>query len=225
MSLYQSKEWKSLDEIDRAQLLLVIEGLKRGTIIQGNWTSFIDILKKTGLSYQLNSNKYLLNPVAVVAKKEDLEKVNGKYLTLPEDANGPSFHKIAGWLLGYPECCTEEYVKERTPIQKKATRNGQRHLGYKFGQELDSKIRTEWAYPDVLDYRPPSFTPCGVDCPEATKILTSWKNAIDALDPEAGKELVYFNRGSHPERMVHDEYLRDEYSRRRLESRLRFLRE
>ncbi len=46
--LYKSEEWKSLNEIDRAQLLLVIEGLKRGTMIRGNWTSFIDILKKNG---------------------------------------------------------------------------------------------------------------------------------------------------------------------------------
>ncbi len=221
--IYDSIEWKSLEEIDRAQLLLVIEGLKKGTIIGGNWTSFMDILKQTGLSYELNTSKYRLDPVVVVARQEDLQEQNRRYLTLPEKATGADFHKVSGWLLGYPECCTEEYVKERTHSQRKAQRNGQRHLSYRFGQELDSKIKSEGTYPDIFDYRPPSFTPCSIDCPEATKVLTSWKEAIDTLDPEAGKELVYFNRRSHPERLAHRNYLEGENSRRALNARLRFL--
>jgi len=222
--LYSSTEWKSLDEIDRAQLLLVIEGLKRGTIIGGNWTSFMDIIDRTGLNYQLNTSRYRLDPVVVVGRQEDLQEANKRYLMLPEKAKGFDFHKIAGNLLSYPECCIEEYAKERTPSQIKAMRNGQRHLSYKFGQELDAKIRSEGDYSDIFDYRPPSFTPCGLNCPEATKTLESWKGAIDSLDPEAGKELVYFNRGSYPERIAHGEYLEAEHSKRRLEARLRFLR-
>ena len=81
-NLYQSDQWKSLDEIDRAQLLLVIEGLKRGTIIGGNWTSFMDVLDQTGLSYELNTSKYRLRPVAVVAKPEDLQERNRRYLSM-----------------------------------------------------------------------------------------------------------------------------------------------
>jgi len=222
--LYRSEEWKSLEKIDRAQLLLVIEGLKRGTIILGNWTSFMDILKKTGLRYELNTDKYSLDPVVVVAKPEDLAEANRRYLTLPEKSNDSEFHKISGWLLGYPECCTEEYVKDRTPEQRKAQRNGYQHLSYRFGQELSDQIRSEGSYPEIFDYRPPSFTPCGIECPEARKVLTSWKEAIDTLDPEAGKELVYFNRRSFPERLAHKEYLQQERQRRNLEHRLEMLR-
>lgn len=223
-NLYHSEEWKSLEEIDRAQLLLVIEGLKKGTIIGGNWTSFIGILKEGGLGYELNTDKYRLDPVVMVAKSEDLAEANHRYITLLERGSEDEFHKISGWLLGYPECCTEEYVKERTPEQRKAERNGQRYLGYKFGQELDTQIRTKGTYSEIFDYRPPSFTPCGIECPEAIRVLTSWKDAIDTLDPEAGKEVIYFNRNGFPERLVHKEYLQQEGQKRNLEYRLEMLR-
>ena len=223
-NIYKSKEWKSLEEIDRAQLLLVIEGLKRGTIIGGNYTSFMDILKKTGLDYSLTSDKLSLDPVAIVAKSKDLAEATHRYLTLPKNTVGTGYHGVTGWLLGYPECCTKEYVKERTPEQKIAQRNGQRHLSYRFGKELDSKIRSEGSYPDIFDYRPPSFTPCSVNCPEATKVLSSWKEAIETLDPEAAKELVYFNRRDYPEMLAHRGYLESEKSRRTLDTKLRSLR-
>jgi hypothetical protein len=65
---------------------------------------------------------------------------------------------------------------------------------------------------------------CSINCSEATKVLSSWKEAIETLDPEAGKELVYFNRNDYPEGLAHEKYLNAEHSRRRLESKLRFLR-
>jgi hypothetical protein len=196
---------------------LVIEGLKRGTIIGGNWTSFMDILKKTGLDYNLNTNKYRLDPVVAVAKKEDLAEASHRYLTLPENPVGTDYHGVTGWLLGYPVCCTEEYVKKRTSEQVIAKMKGYNHLSYKFGKELDAKINAEGSYPDIFDYRPPSFTPCSINCPEATKVLSSWKDAIETLDPEAGKEIVYFNRRSYPQGLAHKKYLEDEWSRRKLE--------
>ena len=221
--LYKSVEWNSLEEIDRAQLLLVIEGLKRGTIIGGNWTSFMDVLKHTGLKYELNTDKYRLNPVAVVAKYGDLFESHRQYLNLPESAVDDEYHRIMGRFLSYPECCTNEYVKERTPEQTIAKTRGLDHLTHKFGQELSARIMTQGKCPDVLDYRPPSFTPCGIDCPEAISVLESWKQAIDTLDPEAGRELVYFNRRDFPERLVHEDYLVHERERRNLEHRIKSL--
>lgn len=223
-NIYKSKEWKSLEEVDRAQLLLVMEGLKRGTIIGGNYTSFMDILRKSGLDYKLNTDKLNLNPVAMVAKPEILKEVTHRVLTLPKYSNESDFHKTMGWFLSYPECCTEEYVKERTPEQKLAQKNGQTHLGYRFGRELDTKVKSEGSYPEIFDYAPPSFTPCSIECPEATKILSSWKEAIDTLDPEAAKELVYFNRNDYPNMLAHREYMKAENSRRNLEAKLNFLR-
>jgi hypothetical protein len=222
--LYQSEEWKSLNKLDRAQLLLVIEGLKKGSIIGGNWTSFMEVLKKTGLEYRLNTNKFLLNPVVVVAKIEDLQEQNKQYLNLPNNANENDFHKISGWFLGYPKCCTEEYVKERTSEQKIAEEKGPRYLSYLFGQELEHLIKTEGSYPRVFDYRPPSFTPCGINCLESIELLSSWKEAINCLDPEAGNALKYFNRAAYPQRLVHKKYLIQEGQKRNADYKTLLLR-
>ena len=129
-TLYQSEAWTSLDALDRAQLLLVIEGLKRGTIISGNWTSCMDVLQKTALDYQLNSHRYRLDPVLTVARPEDLQAYQRRCILLPEKAKSADFHTITGWLLSYPACCTAEYIKKRTPEQKKAQYAGQHHLSY-----------------------------------------------------------------------------------------------
>ncbi|MBI2549065.1 DUF483 domain-containing protein [Candidatus Woesearchaeota archaeon] len=225
MNLYKRMEWQSLKKIERAQLLLVIEGLKRGAIIEGNWTYFMDILAQTGLSYVLDTSEYSLYPVVKVTQPETLEEFNRGCLTLSAKTTVAEYNRILGWLLNYPECCTQEFVKEKTHEQKEAKRKGQCHLSYKFGQELDAKIKAEGNYPDIFDYRPATFTPCGIECPEATKVLTSWKEAIDALDPEAGRELVYYNRLSLPQRLAHKEYLHQERQRRGLECRLQLLRE
>lgn len=224
-NMYNSKEWKALNKIDRAQLLLVLEGLKKGTIVMGNWTSFRDILNKTGLDYKLNTNKYRLNPVFVVARPEDLRKATHQYLILPENASRADFHRITGELLGYPKCCTEEYIKERTTEQIRDERNGKFYLSYNFGKELESKIKSDGTYPEIFDYAPPSFTPCSINCPEAVKMLSSYKEAINTLDPEAAKELIYLNRNSTPERFAHKEYLKLEDSKRSLEYKLSKLRE
>jgi len=222
--LYQSDEWKRLAGTERAQLLLVVEGLKKGAVVEGNWTFFIDIIKKNGLDYQLYTDKYGLNPVFVVARTNDIHEESRKYITLPKNANRHDYHKIIGWLLGYPECCTAEYIRERTPEQRMAEQKKQHHLSYKFGQELTDMITNKGNYPEIFDYRPPSFTPCGIDCPEAIRLLASYKDAIDTLDPEAGRELVYFNRKSFPEELVHKDYLLQERIRRIMDNRLEFLR-
>lgn len=222
--LYQSENWKSLDKVSRAQLLLVIEGLKRGTIIEGNWTSFMDVIKKTGLEYKLNTDNYSLYPVFNVAAPGVLGEASYRFLTLPDKLQGGEYHRINGWMLSYPECCTDEYVKKISPDEKVSRVNGQRHMSYRFGRELTELIRSEWDYPDVFDYTPPSFTPCSVNCVEARAVLRSWKEAINILDPEAAKELVYFNRHSYPQVLVHQRYLREERNQRKLDYKIQKLR-
>lgn len=220
-NLYKSKEWNSLDKVDRAQLLLVIEDLKKGTMIGGNHTSFLDILKKTGLDYKFNFDKRLLYPVFEIAKPEALAEKTHKLLTLPKDCTSFDYYSVVGDFLGYPECCIKEYSRERTPAEKEAVRTpGKRHLTYKFGQELDAKIKSDGSYPESFDYVPPSFTPCSINCPEATKTLSSWKDAIETLDPEAAKELVYFNRKDYPQMLAHGKYLKEEDAKRNLEEKL-----
>ena len=54
--IYASEEWVSLNPVDRASLLLVIEGLKKGTEIQAPYGTLMSILRKTGLSYSYEDN-------------------------------------------------------------------------------------------------------------------------------------------------------------------------
>ena len=39
--LYKTREWQELDKVERAGLLLVIEGLKRGAMVRGTRTDVV----------------------------------------------------------------------------------------------------------------------------------------------------------------------------------------
>lgn len=210
-NLYKSKEWKSLIESARAQLLLVIEGLKKGTIIDADMTPLLKILKNTGLDYQLNSNSYDSFPVVRVAKPHDLQQLNSNILAISNHGNGNNYHRVIGEFLSYPKCCIEEYVKDPTLEEKKAAKPGKRYLSYRFGRELTDLINRKGSYPDVFDYRPQSFTPCSINCEESIGLLSKWKNALETYDPKAARVLVYCNRISKPQRWAHEDYLKKEF--------------
>lgn len=194
--LYKTDEWKSLSWIDRAQLLLVMEGLKRGTTIEGS-SKLIDIAKKAGLECKVRGSKYDLFPVIDVARPEVLAEEARAMLTAPQNADKKCFDLINGRFYGYPQCCVEEYVRKPTKEEIQAARNGQRNMSYRFGRELTEQMAEGEKYPEVLDYRVPSFTPCSVNCQNSTEILANWKNALETLDPDAAEQLKAFNKKSH----------------------------
>lgn len=224
--LYKSEEWKLLDKIGRAQLLLVIEGLKRGTSYAfGDQKSLMEILERTGLGHALSTrDAQSLDPMMLIARPDDLQERARRQLALPENADIADFSRVDGWVLGYPGCCVEDYVRKRTPEEVKAFRSGKRHLIYNFNRGLEALIKSQGGYSDIFDFRPPHFTPCAIDCPDATKSLTSWKDAIESLDPEAGRELVYANRSFPPSCLAHGDYLQVEGAKRSLEYRTEFIR-
>ncbi len=194
MDLYDSSAWKELNLLSRAQLLLVIEGVKRGTIIQGNRNGFLGILKDAGLEYKINSDPHHLKPAFTVAKKEILEEVAHRKICLPKDVPSGEYHRINGWMLSYPPCCVEAYISGQS----------------RFDRELSDIIKQTGKYPDVFDYRVPPFTPCNTNCEKAINTLSSWKKAIDKTDKEAAQELVYFNRKQPPTNAAHRKYLQEQ---------------
>src|SRR3989344_1182395 len=111
--IYNSAEWKELAPIARAQLLLVAEGIKPGTIIEGNFTSFQEIIRQMGLATHLNSEPFLLQPVYEVASAATLSEHRRDFIALPEKVTQEDYHKINGKFLGYPACCTEEYNRPK----------------------------------------------------------------------------------------------------------------
>jgi hypothetical protein len=239
--LYKSKEWNSLHPLFRSELLLVTEGVKRGAITCGNWENFRDIVSEAGLSCKANSGRSSEYPAFIVAGKEDLDK----YLTDCEDLEkrynaNPNMreselrvlsvdaHKVNGQFLGYPDCCTEEYVRElRTGNLKRGEgrKNDKNGFASRFDEELYGQIKETGAYSEIFDYRVPTFTPCSVDCLEARGVLESWQDVLKSNDREAVRTLIHFNRQGKPERFAHKEYLRRDRLNRVRKSRANLMQE
>jgi hypothetical protein len=171
----------------RANVLLVEKGLKRGAIIHKH-PLMIDAIEKAGLAYKPSGETALT--VCRPAEVKDWES-----LKTIKDAR--EHHIEVGRLLGYPECCAQEYVGGMTPEQKGAAKWGFDTLSYRFGQEMASKIEEDGTYPDILNYNVAGFTPCSIDCPEANRLFKSWKNELEKSDPEALESIVSFNKFSN----------------------------
>lgn len=210
INIYDTVEWKSLDKIHRAQILLINEGVKKGAFVDGNWTTFIYILDKLGLDYQLNTEYGLLNPSFTIGKTEDIREYNRRILLIPNNENVLiEVFKINGEFLEYSDCCIAEYSRERTPKEKES-KGGEIHRSNTFGRELEEIITKDGTYPDIFDYTLPSFTPCSINCEKTKTILTNYKNVLEKNDPEAAKELVDHNRRSFPRCLIHKDYLQKE---------------
>lgn len=206
--VYKSPEWKQLDSVDRAQLLLVAEGVKPGTIVGGDFTNFAKIIPQLGLETSLNTDPRWLRPVYMVARPEILTKYHRDVIATPETKRQEPWHRLNGKFLGYPECCTEEYIKPQKNI---AARDQlppkQREEWSNFVFEAEQMVKKGEPYPAELDFRPPSFTPCSVNCPEALPLLRKWQRVIETADPEAARDLQIFNWGSEPYRTAHKDEL------------------
>lgn len=210
--LYSTEDWKKLDPTYRFQLMLVLENVKPGTIIGGDWGPFQRIVRDAGLVYVPTSRKYALRLSARVAHPEVLDAYMGEQLAIAQPTID-QYHRIAGKFLGYPTCCVEEYVRDRTPEERQAMKNGNREHSYTFGRELETCIQETGTYPDVFDYRAPSFTPCSVNCENARALLTTYKNIVETNDPEAAEAILRFHRQSYPQRGAHTEFWRDQESK------------
>lgn len=194
--IYQTDEWKEIDGIDRAQLLLVIEGLKRGTIIDGDTKGFDKVIQRAGLTARLNSPPGSKRRAVRVATKEDLDRYDAM-MKEPENSIN-DLHEIDAWFLSYPDCDLKAYIAPRTKEQIQARQNREHGMTYTFGQEMITLKENGEVYHPSFDYRPPSFTPCSTKCETAIELLSSWKDAIQRNDPEAAKAIVKFNQWNLP---------------------------
>ena len=216
--LYKNEEWKSLDKVDRTQFLLVIEGIKRGTLIEGKPTFLKKIFEDRRLEYW-TSDERLLYASFFVAKPGVLLEMKRKVLENPQMVRDSDSHsRIAGWFCGYPDCCIDDFVK--TLASRKPGSENESVLIHKFYRELETIIKKEGKYSDIFDYLPTGFTPCRVDCEETVKFLKESKQALETLDPEAAQELIFSNRNSYPQNLVHEDYLRIESEQRSSENKL-----
>jgi hypothetical protein len=169
--IYESAEWKKLDPVDRAQLLLVAEWVKPGTIIWGDFTYMPNILEKLGLVSSLNTDPLELGPVYMVWTEKSLTTFHRWTIIDTPETNKPWYYHYLNWeFLWYPTCCTDEYC---CPSKNLAARKKQ--SPHKFLSNVDFEvselIEKTGTYPEELDFCPPSFTPCGANCDCASPIL------------------------------------------------------
>lgn len=221
--LYSSDDWKSLEPLTRCELILVVEGVKPAVITRGNWTAFQRIVRRTGLEYASTWGPYPLRLAARVAKPVILNEWTGAFLRLPENTRCVDYARINGKYLGYPSCCVEEYCRKRTSEEANAQRRKDHINSHTFSKELDALINEKGTYPEVFDYRPPSFTPCGIHCQNAVNVLSQWKDAIEHCDPEASNALMTFHRVEEPERRAHEETWAEHTKKKRLRALCQWL--
>jgi hypothetical protein len=200
--IYDSPEWKELGPIDRAQLMLVAEGVKPGTIIGGNLSTFQNIVQKMGLKTHLNTEPNELWPVYEVASPAVMDERYHDLLALPKESTSDDYHKINGKFLGYPVCCTEEYNNPQKNLAARMKFSPHKFIS-NVDFELTQMIEKGETYPEELDFCPPAFTPCSATCPEALRVLKQWKDIILLGDKDAAEELQMFNWRGSPVEKIH----------------------
>jgi len=181
-----SKDWLSLDGINRAQIILVAKKLKSGTIVSGNSVTK-RLIKKLGLYFiekTINGHKIF----TISKNKSILTKFKKNKNKNP---------KVIGKFLSYPPCCVKEYSRKRTKKEIESYKKGNKKLSYKLGRQISLLIRKKKNYPEYLNFCPPTFTPCDIHCKNAKKILLNWKESLIKEDPTAAKKLEEFNINSN----------------------------
>lgn len=189
-SPYNDPSWKSIDPLSRAQLVLVFEGLKPATITSGDYFTLPRIAQAHGLTATLTSPPTARYPAWLVADPDAFNtNIREEIGTMPTGTRRDAelFWHQTGRLLGYPECCIDEYSRERHPDE-------QPPLHYQLARDLARYEREGLSVPEVLDYRPPAFTPCSIECPSALETLATWSDAMRTFDPEAAEALATFNK-------------------------------
>ncbi len=186
---YASSEWKGLDPLTRACILLVSEGLKPGSTFGSTYRVGVEsILDKLRIPY-LAPYWHKYDYVYTVGRND---KTLSDYIgnLLDENLTSRQAHRAHGTFYGIPECCIDEYVGAKVLNGKNQGRS--RPASF---DELLSQYETEnGSYPEELDYRIPGTRPCKVDCGNTLKVLREYRDVLLSHDSEAAEELRGFNK-------------------------------
>lgn len=187
--IYLSNEWKELDPVGRASILLVSEGVKPGSTFGSKYRFGVEsVLEKVRLPYLLPewvNNRYIFT----VARDD---KVLSDYISrfLKNSLTANQVHYANGIFYGIPECCIDDFVG----VSLEDGRTFRRKKRVSFDELLKDYERSNGGYPEELDYRIPGVVPCKVDCHNALKVLGEYRDVLLEYDKEAGEELRLFNK-------------------------------
>ncbi|MFC1690950.1 DUF483 domain-containing protein [Nanoarchaeota archaeon] len=203
--VYKSAAWRSIDPVDRAHIILVVEGLKPMAYCDSSDVESIKDYLSSELKIFFTEARGLrkywrINPGLVLPSKVYTVCANKKILNTVLDLNDSAFwnHDLFGKLLGYPECCRKEYSN---PTYEEKFNGGilkffeppYAHKAFTFEIEYVQKLLEEKKIPEEFLYLMPSQTPCSIDCKKSRKLLSKWKHILEKYDPRAAKALREFN--------------------------------
>ncbi len=187
--IYESKEWKESDALNRACILLVSEGVKPGSTFGSRYRSNVEtILQKLRQPY-LPPMWHKYGYTYTVAKDDKtlsdyMRKILATNLTVRQA------HRAHGFFYGFPECCIDKYVGAILENPKKFQETSK----LDFDDLLKEYERLRGGYPDELNYRIPGMVPCKAECENALKVLRTYKDVLLRYDNEAAEELKLFNK-------------------------------
>ena len=109
MIIYETPEWKSIALLERAQLLLAMEGQRPASEVIEFRNPLIDILKEKGMEAQpMFHRTNLLMDHWLVSSPEYLRNHNREIVAAK---NMGEYHRELGTFLGYPKCCIEAFIE------------------------------------------------------------------------------------------------------------------
>jgi hypothetical protein len=174
--------WKKINPYTRAEIILVNEGVKPAAC-SGDFNEELLIktlerleLYHTGVEHRKERGKVKAT-VDYAKSKSHLDmldrEIEDDFVVMRE----------FGKFYGYPECCVDQYVKDKKNSQNSG-----------FVEKMKELVEKEGKYPEELEYLVPSMTPCDPKCPNALKTLGKWKETLEKYDPDAAKALRKFNK-------------------------------
>ncbi len=179
--VYNSKQWKSLPLLSRADLITVIEKVRPGGqidlttpkmnngLLDSRRKSLEYCLNETGLLYQEYNLDYFVTYDPLLLNK----LFSGKLKT--------------GQFLGYPECCINHFEKScQEFLEHKKT-----PPAIEYWQKAKKSLQDK-AYNEILDYI--LHIPCSISCEETINMAYSVKIVLESNDVEVSNYLKKWNR-------------------------------
>ncbi|MBU4501867.1 MAG: hypothetical protein KKA79_04690 [Nanoarchaeota archaeon] len=181
--MYESKEWKSLSLIARAELIPVIEDVRPGaflTISKEFKPNLEQCIQESEILYHVEdyssgNSRYL------VSKNKEMLNDTFSYWKSVYDSNSEcldyKYHNLMGNFFGYPQCCIDYFVDAfscgRMPGRDW---NGRAAVSFKKG-----------TYNDVFNYV--FHLPCRVNCKETRILGENLKDVLEKYDMEAAETI------------------------------------
>jgi hypothetical protein len=200
--IYNSKEWKEIEPLARAHVILVKEKAKVGATF-GSFKNISGILDKLNIYYRITLEKERFKPLKfyVIHISNSSEMLNKAIKLMAGKIKVKNPDIFWGKFYSYPICCVKKYSEEIK------TGNPRRRFILQL-LELKKKGRP---IQEEFFYLMPTQVPCSPFCKKSIKILRKWKLTLEKVDKDVAQWLANWNKEE-----IEDEIAREEKELRKL---------